>query len=229
VSTTLTPPQPEQTAVPRRRRIKKIILIAFTLVALVGAAAGGYIVKHNADVARHKADVAQHKAEVAHAQAVKREQAYQAKLEDWKSEMSVWTEQNEQYKATKAAMEPAYAATDKVTAMITTGGYNREDLTDAVQEASAALSAAIRQIDSLEGLNVTRNVEKAIDQWSDAANIWLEWQNDLEDSRELEDLPLDGHFAKADNRLWASENALDEMKPGAQPVKPVRPTAPRAA
>ena len=191
----------------------KIITAAITTVALMGAGGCGYVVKHNADVA-HAKEVKQ----------AKIERAYQADMKEYKAELAVWTEKNDKYESLVTAMEPVYASADKIEGMIATGGYDIDELSDAIHETSSELNTAVRSIDIIDGYAVARNVEKAIVKWSDASEIWREWEKDIYDTRELDDLPLDGPFRKASNYMAASEGALDAMNDPNKPIKPQRPT-----
>jgi len=52
-------------------------------------------------------------------------------------------------------------------------------------------------IDVLECYTVTGKLAKASDEYARAANIWLEWKQDIYDDRDIEDIPTDRHWSKA--------------------------------
>ena len=148
------------------------------------------------------------------------EHAYQKRLATWRSQMSDWTAQNETYENCESVTSDAFSATDDLSGDLD-GGINYNDYSDGVGDVSSTVRRAIRQADA-DCLSVTAGLTKASDEYSAAANIWRKWFNSFDDTRRLDDLPLQSHWSKADDSLFDAQTALEDLKPSAKPVRPVR-------
>jgi hypothetical protein len=178
---------------------------------LIMGGGGGYIVKHKADVAHAK-----------QVKADKIEHAYQMRMADWRSLMKQWNAKNATYQNAKDIVDPVFTAADDLTGMISAGGYDYDKYSEALQEVGTAYDRAVRELPGSSAYTVINDIRRAYNHWTDAGNIWLEWKSTLDDTRKLEDLPLDTHFSKAEKGLTGAQVALDELKPGNQPIKPTR-------
>jgi hypothetical protein len=202
----------------RRAGARAFFIAGATALLLILGGGGGYVVKHNADVAHAK----QVKAEKAAERAAKIEHAYQMRVADWRSLTKQWNAKNATYQNAKDIVDPVFTAADDLTGMIGAGGYDYDKYSETLQKVGAAYDRAARELPGSSAYTVVHDIRRAYNQWTDAGNIWREWQNNFDDTRKLDDLPLETHFHKAANNLTDAQVALDELKPGAQPVKPTR-------
>jgi hypothetical protein len=177
---------------------------------LVAAGVVGYVLKHQADVKQHEREV----------RAERIERAYQKRLATWNSQTNAWNAKSKTYEDCKTVTDEAFSSTDDLSGDLS-GGMNFNDYSSSVGDVSSTVRRAIREAD-LDCLSVTTGLAKASDEYAAAAEIWRKWFNAFDDTRKLDDLPLQPHWTKADDDLTDAETALDDLKPGSKPIKPVR-------
>ena len=197
--------------------MKKIILIGLALAVTLIAGGAGYA-KHSADV-KHDRQVAAHKAKVESIQA-----EYRQNLAQWQTDHERWASDKAKHEKCKANTLGAFGAIDTIDGVIS-GGTDYNGYSAAVANVSAAVNALTRNFD-LNCYSVTSNLAKASDEYSSASNIWRKWFNNvgISDNRDIEDLPLQKHWDKADSAVDKATSALNSMNADAvEPVKPTRP------
>jgi hypothetical protein len=67
---------------------------------------------------------------------------------------------------------------------------------------------------------VTIDLARASDHYADAARTWRKWYNNPVGS--IDDVNLDPDWRKAQTSVTDAEEALSDLQPDAEPVKPAR-------
>jgi hypothetical protein len=198
--------------------MKKFILIGLALAVTLIAGGAGYA-KHSADV-KHDRQVAAHKAKVEKIQA-----AYRQNLAQYQTDHEHWVSDTGKYETCKSYTAEAFAAIDKLDGVITAGA-SYDGYSDAVAKVAAATSTLARDF-NVDCMTIALSLDTANTQFAKAGSTWRTWYNNTlngTESRDLEDLPLQKHWDKADSAVEDATTALNDMKPnGTEPVKPPRP------
>ena len=109
------------------------------------------------------------------------------------------------------------------------GGTNYDDYNDAVVDLDTAINGMSRDLgDDFACMEVSLALDSANTEHSKAAGIWMKWYNDVrsfDTDVDLDDLPLDPHWNKADTAVARANRKLTKLKNavGYEPTKPVEP------
>jgi hypothetical protein len=200
--------------------MKKILIGLAALLVVGGGIATYLVVDHNHDVAQAKA----HAKAVKAAREARIDREYKKNLALWRDDENAWQTKDDDYTACDTATSDAFGAADEVSGVISSGG-SRDEFLEPTQDLSTAISRATREASSdISCLSVLLDLSKAHDKYADALNMWLEWIDGdaYQYADSPSDLPMDKHFTKGNDYVYDAQRALDEMKPGDEPVKPAR-------
>ena len=197
--------------------MKKFIIIAIALVAVLSLAGAAYA-KHQSDV-KHDRAVAAAKAEKAKIKA-----AYEQDVREWESDHEKWEADRDDYRRCKISTADTFDAIDRLNG-VTTAGTDYEGYSDVTEGVSTAISGLSRNFDP-NCMSITLNLDKAHREYAEAADIWMDWYNNvgISDDRELEDLPLQDHWTKGDRAVGRATSALNRLRlnVGAEPMRPTK-------
>lgn len=198
--------------------MKKFIIIAIALVAVLSLCGAGYA-KHQSDV-KHDRAVAAAKAEKARIKA-----AYEQDVREWKSDHQKWEADRDDYRRCKISTADTFDAIDHLNG-VTMAGTNYDGYSDALEDVGAAIGGLSRNFDP-NCMSITLNLDNSHTQYAKAAEDWMDWYNDLSDTRDLEDLDLQSYWDKAGRSLGRATRALNRLRLtiGAEPMKPTPPGA----
>ncbi len=199
--------------------MKKFLIPILVLIAVLCLGGAAYAKKHSDDVKYAKA-VATVKTKNKRLKT-----AYENKLAQYENGLSDWESNKADYENCKETTAPVFTAMDKVEGLVA-GGTNYDDYNDAVVDLNTAINGLSRDFD-IACMNVSLSLDAANSAHAKAAGIWMEWYNDvgISDHRDLEDLPLQPQWTKADRAIARADRALSKMKRnvGFEPEEPVEP------
>jgi hypothetical protein len=197
--------------------MKKSLIPILVLIAVLCLGGAAYAKKHSDDVQYAQA-VATVKTKNKRLKT-----AYENKLTQWEVEHDGWEDQKATYKKCKSLTAGTFAAMDKFAGVIS-GGTNYEGHSDALEDVSTAISGLSRDFDA-DCMTITLALDRADTHYNKAGSMWMDWYNDLDDPRTLEDLPLERQWRKGDDAVSDATAALSDMKDdvGYEPEKPVEP------
>jgi hypothetical protein len=186
---------------------KRMVIVPVAIFALTGMGGGGYVVKHNHDVE-----------EARQARAAAAERAHRAEVGKYERDMAAWREESTAHADCDAASADAFAAHDSFDGQLT-AGLSYEEYTSGLAGFTSSVRAASRDDACPE---VSLALTRAVTAYAEAAGLWREWKEDLYDTRDLDDVPLQPHWDDATEAILDAEAALDDMEPGDAPVRPAR-------